>query len=119
MHSPHQIQCLQELGISFLQLKEGFTQSQSSNRSTPETQDKPISWNSVANAWLDDLRVVFPNLQVNDHLLQLNESLTWQLVDIEGVEINKNLIKTGTPITLTVKQMSEIWLFLLTQINND
>lgn len=120
MHSPHQIQCLQELGISFLQLKDDFSKtSRDKFTKANESNVEPISWDSVAQTWFDDLKVLFPQLQVKEQVLHLNTSLRWQLVDLENVNINAKQITTRSPKDLTVNEMSTIWQFLSSQLNND
>lgn len=124
MHSPHQIQCLQELGINFLQLKDSFAKIPPSETTALKTIEassnaEEIQWSEIEQGGIDDLRVLFPELEVSGSVLKLTPTVSWQLVETETPEISHELITSNRPILLSAQQKSNIWQVLSAHVKTD
>lgn len=124
MHSPHQIHCLQELGINFLQLKDDFKKTQLNApgdllSSEVESSMELINWAEIEQCGLEDLKVLFPSLEVSGSIVTLAPTVSWQLAEIDNPEISQELITSNQPKFLSAQQKSAIWQALSVHVKAD
>lgn len=69
MYSPHQIACMEELGVKFYQVNDDDAANSSSSSMTTEL--------NLPASFTDDLKVLFPNLTPIEDALHLTPTLKW------------------------------------------
>ena len=123
MYSTVQLQCLKQLGIPFVKLNAQYT---AQNNVAEETAvEKSVKsdvinsqlWQTIPLEMMADIKVLFPQLQLDELGARLTNQYSWSLADVTDITLNENQLVSPLPNALSSIQKRQLWQHLSSFIN--
>lgn len=106
MYTPHQIDCLKQMGVEFLNTQQVPVLSEQSQLASLTNESNV----ELAASLIKDLQVLFPELNVEGSIIQLNDQYKWRFqAGSTRLLATKTQLITSPPEHLSAKDWRQIW----------
>lgn len=95
-------------------LKPSQTGNPAEAAATASVPVKLLSWHKVAENFIGDLKVLFPQIVLNEDKLHLTDQKVWVLKsDLVAPMVDGKSLNTGLPTNLSVDERKLVWQWLV------